>query len=104
VKCTRNGCEGEIVVKKSKRGKAFYGCAAYPKCDVVFWDKPIIQACPTCKLPFVLEKTTKKDGTFQYCSSETCDYTTGPVPRSKLKSEEKTGVKTVVAKTKKTKK
>ncbi len=101
VKCTRKGCEGEIVVKKSRRGKAFYGCSAYPNCDTVFWDKPILHPCPKCKLPFVLEKTTKKDGTFEYCSSETCDYTSGPVPRSKIKSEEKTEVKKVAAKTKK---
>jgi DNA topoisomerase-1 len=72
ITCPKDG--GDIVVKKSKRGKAFYGCANYPKCDVVFWDKPVDQACPQCSAPFLLEKTTKKDGTFRYCQTEECDY------------------------------
>jgi DNA topoisomerase I len=72
VKCPKDG--GDIVVKKSKRGKVFYGCANYPKCDGVYWDKPIDQPCPQCKAPFVLQKTTKKDGTFRYCANEECDY------------------------------
>jgi DNA topoisomerase-1 len=46
VKCTRPGCEGELVVKKSKRGKVFYGCEKYPDCDRVYWDKPVLEACP----------------------------------------------------------
>jgi DNA topoisomerase-1 len=74
VACPRPGCRGEIVVKKSKRGKAFYGCSEYPKCDVVYWDKPVATPCPNCKAPFILEKTTKKEGTFQYCAQEGCGY------------------------------
>ncbi|MDQ3799395.1 MAG: type I DNA topoisomerase [Acidobacteriota bacterium] len=59
---------GEIAVKKSKRGKVFYGCTNYPKCDVVFWDKPVAGVpCPQCSAPFLLEKTTKKEGTIRYC-------------------------------------
>jgi DNA topoisomerase-1 len=74
VACPRPGCRGEIVVKKSKRGKAFYGCSEYPKCDVVYWDKPISEPCPKCNAPFLLEKTTKKDGTVRYCAKEGCGY------------------------------
>ena len=65
---------GEIAVKKSKRGKAFYGCVNYPKCDAVYWDKPIAEPCPKCSAPFLLEKTTKKDGTVRYCQNEGCGY------------------------------
>jgi DNA topoisomerase-1 len=65
---------GELAVKKSRRGKSFYGCTNYPKCDAVFWDKPVSQPCPTCSAPFLLEKTTKKDGTFRYCQTDGCDY------------------------------
>ncbi|HWT00881.1 MAG TPA: type I DNA topoisomerase [Pyrinomonadaceae bacterium] len=86
VACTRPGCKGEIVVKKSKRGKAFYGCSEYPKCDVVFWDKPVAEPCPNCKAPFLLEKTTKKEGTVRYCAKEGCGYrsdgTSAPLPKS----------------------
>ena len=72
IACTGPGCKGEIVVKKSRRGKVFYGCANYPKCDVVFWDKPVVEPCPKCNAPFLLEKTTKKEGTIRYCDK--CDY------------------------------
>ena len=65
---------GEIAVKKSKRGKVFYGCTNYPKCDAVYWDKPVLEPCPKCHAPFLLEKTTKKEGTFRYCQTEGCDY------------------------------
>ncbi len=74
IACPKPGCKGEIVIKKSRRGKVFYGCSNYPKCDAVYWDKPIEEPCPKCSAPFVLEKTTKKEGTFRYCQNEDCDY------------------------------
>ncbi len=74
VSCPRPGCGGEIVVKKSKRGKAFYGCSQYPNCDAVYWNKPVLEPCPNCDAPFLLEKTTKKQGTFRYCANEECGY------------------------------
>jgi len=70
--CSKDG--GEIAIKKSKRGKIFYGCVNYPKCDVVYWDKPVKESCPQCSAAFLLEKTTKKDGTVRYCQTEECDY------------------------------
>ncbi|HZS05694.1 MAG TPA: type I DNA topoisomerase [Blastocatellia bacterium] len=78
VACPRPGCKGEIVVKKSKRGKVFYGCSEYPTCDAVFWDKPVAEACPQCQAPFLLEKyNAKKDETVKYCQTEGCDYKSG---------------------------
>jgi DNA topoisomerase-1 len=75
VACSRAGCKGEIIVKKSKRGKVFYGCSEYPNCDMVFWDKPVAEACPQCNTPFLLEKyNAKKDETVRYCSNEGCGY------------------------------
>lgn len=79
VSCPRPGCKGEIVVKKSKRGKAFYGCSEYPNCNVVYWDKPVSETCPQCNAPFLLEKTTKKQGTFRYCADEACGYRSNAV-------------------------
>jgi len=73
IACPKCG-KGDIVVKKSRRGKVFYGCSNYPKCDAVYWDKPVTEACPQCSAPFLLEKTTKRDGTFRYCQNEDCDY------------------------------
>lgn len=67
-------CGGDIAVKKSKRGKVFYGCSNYPKCDEVYWDKPVSEKCPLCSSPFLLEKTTGKEGTVRYCKNEECKY------------------------------
>ena len=72
--CTKDDCKGDIVIKKSRRGKVFYGCNEYPDCDVVFWNKPIQKPCPECAAPVVLEKTTKKYGTERYCQNDDCDY------------------------------
>jgi DNA topoisomerase I len=80
VSCPRPGCKGEIVVKKSKRGKAFYGCSEYPNCNIVYWDKPVLETCPQCNAPFLLEKTTKKQGTFRYCANtDDCGYRSNAV-------------------------
>jgi DNA topoisomerase I len=77
VPCPKPGCKGEMLVKKSKRGKIFYGCSEYPNCDSVFWDKPVAEACPQCGKPFLLEKyNAKKEETVRYCSEESCDYKT----------------------------
>jgi DNA topoisomerase-1 len=81
VACSKAGCRGDLVVKKSKRGKAFYGCSEYPKCDAVYWDKPVQEQCPQCKAPFLLEKTTKK-GTTKACAVEGCGYKTEPLPHA----------------------
>jgi DNA topoisomerase I len=67
-------CGGEIVERKSKRGKTFYGCSRYPECDFVLWNKPIPQACPQCGAPFTTLKTTKRSGTVRLCANEECDF------------------------------
>ena len=87
VSCPRPGCKGEIVVKKSKRGKAFYGCSEYPNCNIVYWDKPVNETCPQCNAPFLLEKTTKKQGTFRYCANEECGYKSDPEAEPIVKLE-----------------
>ena len=66
--------QGEIQEKRSRRGKIFYSCSRYPECKFALWNKPIPEPCPECNAPFVLEKTTKKKGTFRYCQVEGCGY------------------------------
>jgi DNA topoisomerase-1 len=46
VKCPR--CGGDIVERRSKRGRVFYGCGTYPSCDYALWDKPVPEPCPQC--------------------------------------------------------
>jgi DNA topoisomerase-1 len=74
VKCGKTGCKGEIVERKSRRGKTFYGCSNYPECDFVLWNKPLPDPCPMCGAPFTLIKTTKRSGTFRFCNSEDCKF------------------------------
>jgi len=75
VPCPREGCGGQIVERKSKRGKTFFGCNRYPDCDRVWWNRPVPHPCPKCKSPFLLEKFTKRHGLTRHCPNETCDFT-----------------------------
>ncbi len=74
VKCPQDSCAGEIVERKSKRGKIFYGCNQFPNCEFATWDKPLAQECPECGAKILVEKTTKKDGTFLSCLTKECGY------------------------------
>ncbi len=65
--CDCPNCEGQIVEKKSRRGKVFFGCNNYPKCKTAYWDKPTGEKCPECG-----SMLTEKKGTIK-CSN--CDYT-----------------------------
>ncbi|HEU4403349.1 MAG TPA: type I DNA topoisomerase [Candidatus Polarisedimenticolia bacterium] len=72
--CPRKGCGGRIVERRSRRGRVFFGCNNYPKCDFVTWYRPIAERCPSCDNPYVLEKVTKKDGTTHFCDHEGCSF------------------------------
>jgi DNA topoisomerase-1 len=75
VKCPRDAEKGgEIVERKSKRGKTFFGCSNYPDCDFVLWNRPMAESCPKCGAPFLIEKTTKRLGRRLLCNNEKCDY------------------------------
>jgi len=65
---------GEVVERKSKRGKSFFGCSNYPDCDFVLWNRPILEPCPKCNAPYLVEKITKKLGRQLLCNNEDCDY------------------------------
>lgn len=71
VKCPKCG-EGEIVEKKSKYGKIFFGCNKYPTCSYALWDEPTGNKCPECGE--LLVKKVTKNGEFEVCSSRTCSF------------------------------
>jgi len=64
--------EGDLVERRSKRGRFFYGCSRYPECDFVSWDKPTGEKCPECG-EFLVEKYTKKETKIK-CSNKECSY------------------------------
>lgn len=79
ITCPQCG-EGELMEKKSRYGKIFYSCNRYPKCKYALWDMPIAEPCPKCNFPLVVEKTTKRQGTFRKCPQENCDWTEVLIP------------------------
>lgn len=67
-------CSKPLSARKTKRGKTFYGCTGYPKCEFALWDKPLPEPCPQCGAPFVLSKYTKKDGNKLACHKKECGF------------------------------
>lgn len=72
VQCGKEGCDGDIIQKKSRYGKVFYGCSKYPNCDFALWNAPTGERCPDCNSMLVL-KILKK-GNKIACSSKECKY------------------------------
>lgn len=71
VKCPK--CkEGEVIQRKSKYGKIFYGCNRYPDCDFVSWNEPVKEPCPECG-EYMVKKITKKESKI-VCSNPKCGY------------------------------
>jgi DNA topoisomerase-1 len=73
VTCPQCG-KGKIVERRSRRGKLFYGCGAYPDCDFVLWRRPVAKTCPNCDQPYLVERITKRFGHQFLCDSENCDH------------------------------
>jgi len=72
VKCP-NCSEGEVVERRSKRGKTFFGCSRYPECDFVAWGKPIPEKCPDCGGSYLIEKFLKA-GPVAQCPNNECKF------------------------------
>ncbi|MFA6035021.1 MAG: type I DNA topoisomerase, partial [Myxococcota bacterium] len=68
------GCGGHVVRLRGRGGKPFYGCNSYPNCKFISWYMPVPEKCPMCDSPFLVEKTTKKDGTYIACPNKECQY------------------------------
>jgi DNA topoisomerase-1 len=64
--CPKDG--GKVVERKSRRGRTFYGCANYPACDFVSWDRVMPEPCPICGA-YVVAKVKSKNVTLQ-CSAD----------------------------------
>ena len=71
IKCPQ--CGGDIVERKSKRGKIFYSCSNYPKCKFALWNKPLEEKCPKCG-GILVEKRTKSEAK-KLCVNEACGFT-----------------------------
>jgi DNA topoisomerase-1 len=72
VKCPECS-EGEIIERRSKKGKTFYGCNRYPECKFVAWGKPVAEKCPECGSPYMVEKWLKAGPVWQ-CPNAECKH------------------------------
>ncbi len=66
--------EGELVEKRSRRGRSFWGCSRYPACRHTVASKPVPTPCPACGAPFVVEKRAGKRGVVYKCLREGCGW------------------------------
>jgi DNA topoisomerase-1 len=73
VPCPKDGCSGELVEKRSKRGRTFYACNRYPDCTYAQWDRPLPRECPECGHPFLVEKFGRQ-GSVVRCPRKGCGY------------------------------
>jgi DNA topoisomerase-1 len=72
VRCPQ--CGGELVEKRTRRGKPFFGCSHYPKCTFGLWDRPIPTPCPQCGAAFLVERYSKRTGRKVVCFNKECGY------------------------------
>lgn len=78
-------CGSKLIGRKGKKGKKFYGCSGYPKCNFIAWDQPVADLCPQCGNTLFM----KKGKTTQlYCMKEGCGYKQSAAKNTKKSTEE----------------
>jgi DNA topoisomerase-1 len=67
IKCPKENCNGDVIIRKTKKGRTFYGCSKYPACNFLSWFKPVNQICSSCGNKYLVEKISKTRGNFLQC-------------------------------------
>jgi DNA topoisomerase-1 len=77
INCPRPGCTGELVERRTRQGRIFYGCSEFKRsgCDFVVWGTPVKDTCPQCSAAFLVITNRRKGGRILKCHTEGCDYT-----------------------------
>jgi DNA topoisomerase-1 len=73
IACPQEGCGGELTERRSKRGRAYFGCANFPTCRFVVWQRPVPGACEKCGAPFLVQRSAR-GRRWLACWREGCDY------------------------------
>lgn len=81
-------CGGRIVERKSRRGRAFFGCDRYPECDYTTWDEPQKETCKTCGA-FMQKHRYRTGRAILYCSNEACPSRIGSPIEKELARQKK---------------
>ncbi len=86
VNCPR--CAGELVARRSKKGRKFFGCSRFPECDFVIWDQPSKIKCPNCG-GLMVEKKKSGKNSYLLCQNAECGYKTEPEKKAATKKSAK---------------
>jgi len=73
IACPEPGCTGQLVERRSRRGRTFFGCSAYPTCKFVVWRRPVPEPCPKCEAPFITERAVR-GRVIRSCARPGCDF------------------------------
>ena len=79
VRCPRDA--GEVVERRTRKGRVFYGCANYPACTFTSWDRPLGRPCPLCGQMLVAKRARRDATRAIVCSNKGCPYKETPKPR-----------------------
>jgi DNA topoisomerase-1 len=74
IACPEPNCPGQLVERRSKRGRTFYGCSAYPDCKFVVWQRPVAEPCPQCQATFLTERIARGGNPVRTCVREGCGF------------------------------
>jgi len=69
MKCPMPGCDGEIILRKTKKGRSFYGCTNFPDCKFATWYEPVNRMCPECGNPYLIKKSK-----YLQCPNSKCSF------------------------------
>jgi DNA topoisomerase-1 len=72
--CPEPGCGGQLVERRSRKGRTFYACANYPQCTFSVWTRPVAEPCPKCGAPFLTERIARGGKVTRACIREECGY------------------------------
>jgi len=74
MQCPLDG--GDIIERKTKKGKPFWSCGNYPSCSFASWHRPVKEQCPKCGAPLLFEKVSRNGQRHLYCQNKICGYKT----------------------------
>ncbi|OGL18102.1 MAG: DNA topoisomerase I [Candidatus Rokubacteria bacterium RIFCSPLOWO2_12_FULL_71_19] len=72
--CPQPGCGGQLVERRTRKGRTFFACAKYPQCTFSVWARPIPEPCPKCGATFLTERLARGGKTTRACVREECGY------------------------------
>jgi DNA topoisomerase I len=74
IACPEPGCGGQLVERRTRRGKTFFSCTKYPACKFALWTRPLREPCPSCGAPFTTERVARGGKITRSCIRQECGY------------------------------